>query len=131
MAAEAAAAAAQPEPLADPLAGELRAPDPAASASGSDWGRGGASEAASPAVTPPQPAAFLGFDAGRRNSVAALDDETIALVAGAGVFLLHLPTGGQRHLRSRDGGGVGALAVHPQRTCFAVAEKRRDGPPSM
>ncbi|GBF92887.1 hypothetical protein Rsub_05723 [Raphidocelis subcapitata] len=127
-------AAGAEQPPADPVqAQEL----PAAAASDGGCGAGVAAAvaeggaAAKAAVNAPQPALFLGFDAGRRNNVAALDDETIALVAGAGVVLLHLPSGSQRHLPSRDGGGVGALAVHPARTCFAVAEKRRDGPPNI
>ena len=27
--------------------------------------------------------------------------------------------------------GVGAVAVHPEQTCFAVAEKRREGKPTV
>ena len=32
-------------------------------------------------------------------------------------------------LRGSD--GVGAVAVHPEQTCFAVADKRRDGKPTV
>ena len=27
--------------------------------------------------------------------------------------------------------GVGAVAVHPEQTCFAVADKRREGKPTV
>ncbi len=32
-------------------------------------------------------------------------------------------TGAMRYVLGRDGGGIGAVAVHPSRTCFAVAER--------
>jgi hypothetical protein len=73
----------------------------------------------------------LGFDLSRRHNLVALDSETLAIAAGAGVLLLHLPTMRQRHLPARDGGGVGAVAVHPKGAAFAVAEKRRDHAPNM
>jgi hypothetical protein len=74
---------------------------------------------------------LLGLDVARRHSLVALDADTVAVPAGSGVLLLHLPTLGQRFLPSRDGGGVGAMAVHPQRRCFAVAEKCPKGAPNM
>jgi cilia- and flagella-associated protein 44 len=76
-------------------------------------------------------ARVLGVDVGRRNGLAALDADTVALAAGNAVLLLHLPTMGQRLLPTRDGGGVGAIAVHPRGTCFAVAEKCAERAPNM
>lgn len=42
-----------------------------------------------------------------------------------------MQTGEQRFLRGRDGGGIGALAVHPERRFFAVGEACRTGPPHV
>lgn len=75
--------------------------------------------------------AVLGVDLSRRHGLVALDADTLALVAGSGVLLLHLPTMAQRLLPSRDGGGVGAIALHPRRSCFAVAEKCQQRAPNM
>jgi hypothetical protein len=73
----------------------------------------------------------LGLDMARRHNMVALDGETLALAAGGALLLLHLPSMTQRHLSSRDGGGIGAVALHPKRTCFAVAEKCQGRPPNM
>lgn len=76
-------------------------------------------------------AAMLSFDVGRRGCVAALDEGTLAVATGSGIVLLALPSLTQRHLPSRDGGGVGAIALHPGGACFAVAERCRERAPNM
>jgi hypothetical protein len=95
--------------------------------------------AAAAAAAPPsgadaprcEPLRALGFDTGRRGGGVALDAATVALPGGSGVLLLELASLRQRLLPARDGGGVGALAVHPQRSCFAVAEKCAECAPNM
>lgn len=74
---------------------------------------------------------ILGFDLSKRHNLVALDDQTIAMAAGNNVLLLDLATLQQRYLPARDGGGIGAVALHPKRSCFAVAEKCREHAPSM
>ncbi|MEQ2227439.1 hypothetical protein ILYODFUR_037743 [Ilyodon furcidens] len=44
-------------------------------------------------------------------------------IAGNLLVLLDVSTKQQRYLRSCSGGGIGALAVHPTREFFTVAEK--------
>ena len=93
------------------------------------------------ATSTPTPARVLNFDVGRRGGVVALDADTIAVIAGSALLVLSLRAGSSggggdgaavRHvLPSRDGGGIGAVAVHPQRTHFAVAEKCRERAPNM
>jgi len=73
----------------------------------------------------------LGFDLHRRHNLLVLDSDTLAVAAGSVVLLLHLPSMTQKHLSTKDGGGVGAIALHPQRTHFAVAEKCRHRAPNM
>ncbi|KAI8470236.1 MAG: hypothetical protein J3K34DRAFT_459006 [Monoraphidium minutum] len=73
----------------------------------------------------------LGLDVSRRHNLLALDADTLALAAGNTLLLLHLPTMAQRHLPTRDGGGIGAIALHPRRTHFAVAEKCSQRPPNI
>ncbi|WIA29897.1 hypothetical protein OEZ86_012366 [Tetradesmus obliquus] len=50
---------------------------------------------------------------------------------GCMVLLLHLPTMKQRWLPGRDGGGVAAVAVHPSRQHFLVAERCKSRPPAI
>ena len=59
----------------------------------------------------------------RRHNLGFVTDDTLALAVGNFVQLLDLRTGAQSHLPGLDGKGIGCVAVHPQRTCFAVAEK--------
>ena len=76
-------------------------------------------------------ASVLAWDLSKRNNLVALDDDTVAVAAGGVLLIIHLPTMSQRHLQSLEGGAIGAVTVHPQRTCFAVAEACRDRAPNM
>lgn len=73
----------------------------------------------------------LSLAASKRANMHLLDSETLVMAAGCSVLLLHMPTMQQRFLPGRDGGGVAAVAVHPGRKRFAVAEKCRSRPPNM
>jgi len=74
---------------------------------------------------------ILSTAASKRANLHMLDDQTLAMAAGCAVLLLHLPTMQQRFLPGRDGGGVAAVAVHPDRKLFLVAEKCRSRAPNM
>eukprot|EP00754_Rhynchopus_humris_P046274 Rhum_TRINITY_DN5785_c0_g1::Rhum_TRINITY_DN5785_c0_g1_i1::g.18312::m.18312 len=60
----------------------------------------------------------------RLSNLHHIDDTTVLTACGNMVLLVDIQTGAVRHVvRGRDGGGVGSVCAHPDRTCFAVAEK--------
>ncbi|XP_047247740.1 cilia- and flagella-associated protein 44-like isoform X2 [Girardinichthys multiradiatus] len=65
----------------------------------------------------------FGYDSRRRSNLKLLDETTLMFIAGNLLVLLDVSTKQQRYLRSCSGGGIGALAVHPTREFFTVAEK--------
>jgi len=67
----------------------------------------------------------------RHNNLHLIDDETLIMACGSVVMLVHIPTKQQRYLAGRDGGGIAAIAVHPSRQHFLVAEKCKTRPPNM
>jgi hypothetical protein len=73
----------------------------------------------------------ISFNAAKRNNLHLLDDDTLLMGVGCMVLLLHLPTMKQRWLPGRDGGGVAAVAVHPSRQHFLVAERCKSRSPNM
>jgi hypothetical protein len=73
----------------------------------------------------------ISFNAAKRNNLHLLDDDTLLMSVGCMVLLLHLPTMKQRWLPGRDGGGVAAVAVHPSKQHFLVAERCKSRPPNM
>lgn len=90
---------------------------------------------AAPAVDAPDPSSCLrqivSFNTAKRNNLHMLDDETVIIAVGSVVLLLHVPTKQQRYLPGRDGGGIAAVAVHPNRQYFLVAEQCRSRAPNM
>ncbi|KAJ9527700.1 hypothetical protein QJQ45_025974 [Haematococcus lacustris] len=74
---------------------------------------------------------LLSLDAQRRNNLAWVEEDTLAVVAGNNVVFLKLPAMTQTYLAGVDGGGIGALAVHPSRKFLAVAEKCRHRAPNL
>jgi hypothetical protein len=74
---------------------------------------------------------ILSLAANKRSNLHLLEDGTLVMAAGCAVLLLHIPTMQQQFLPGRDGGGVAAVAVHPNRQLFLVAEKCRTRPPNM
>lgn len=73
----------------------------------------------------------LSLAAAKRANLHLLEGGTLAMAAGCAVLLLHMPTMQQRFLPGRDGGGVAALAVHPNKQLLLVAEKCRSRAPNM
>ncbi|KAM3935997.1 cilia- and flagella-associated protein 44 [Leptodactylus fuscus] len=65
----------------------------------------------------------FGYDCTKRANLHLLDDQTLLYVAGTMAIILGLRTHAQQYLRSSSGQGIGAVAVHPSRSYFAVAEK--------
>ena len=65
----------------------------------------------------------VGFAAERYNNVHVLGASYIAFIAGNTVQVYNVDTKACTVLQGRDGGGIGAIAVHPSKTFFAVAEK--------
>lgn len=74
---------------------------------------------------------ILGLDSYRRNCFALITDDMIITASGSSVILLNLNTMAKTYLHGLDGGGIGAVAVNPQRTVFAVAEKCRYRSPNV
>ncbi|XP_069800651.1 cilia- and flagella-associated protein 44 isoform X2 [Dendropsophus ebraccatus] len=65
----------------------------------------------------------FGYDCTKRANLHLLDDQTLLYVAGTVAIILGLKTHEQQYLRSSSGQGIGAVADHPSRNYFAVAEK--------
>ncbi|XP_036602238.1 cilia- and flagella-associated protein 44 [Trichosurus vulpecula] len=65
----------------------------------------------------------FGYDSTKRSNLQLLDSQTIIFIAGNQIVFVDLRTHEQRYLRSSSGRGIGALAVHPDKTYFVLAEK--------
>ncbi|XP_072470087.1 cilia- and flagella-associated protein 44 [Notamacropus eugenii] len=65
----------------------------------------------------------FGYDSTRRANLQLLDSETLIFIAGNQLVFVDLRTYEQSYLRSSSGRGIGALAVHPDKTYFVLAEK--------
>ncbi|XP_052805423.1 cilia- and flagella-associated protein 44-like isoform X2 [Mya arenaria] len=65
----------------------------------------------------------FGYDCMKRANLHILDEKTVLFAAGNLVLILDLNSKEQKFIRSTSGGGIGAIAVHPSRKFFAVAEK--------
>ncbi|XP_031554688.1 cilia- and flagella-associated protein 44-like isoform X2 [Actinia tenebrosa] len=65
----------------------------------------------------------FGYECTRRSNLHVMDEDTVLFSAGNVVQLLNIKTQEQSYFRTTGGGGIGAIAVHPSRKYFAVAEK--------
>lgn len=86
----------------------------------------------SPRKAPPKPAGpsvplshAFGFDVERLFNVTYLTETVLIHAVGNTVQMLDLETMKTTYLPGLDGGGIGAVAVHPSRERFAVCEKGR------
>ncbi|EFJ51830.1 hypothetical protein VOLCADRAFT_103323 [Volvox carteri f. nagariensis] len=84
-----------------------------------------AEELRAPVDSRAQILAVLGMDTHRHNNALLLDEDTLVTCIGSHVVFVSLNTSHRRYLRGLDGGGVGAVAVHPSRTLLAIGEKAR------
>jgi hypothetical protein len=74
---------------------------------------------------------LLGVDPYRHHNLHLIDDDVAVTCIANTVVFVTLSTGEQRLLPGIDGGGVGAVAVHPGRQLLAVAEKSRNTAPCV
>eukprot|EP00798_Chlamydomonas_sp_ICE-L_P007462 gene7462-603_t len=74
---------------------------------------------------------ILSLDALKRGNICFIEEDVLMTAAGCNVVFLKLPNMEQEFLPGLDGGGIGALAVHPSRKFFAVAEKCRYHNPNI
>jgi WD40 repeat protein len=63
------------------------------------------------------------FDVVRRGNLKMIDENTALSVCGSRLLILDITTMSQRFFPTVSGRGVGCVAVHPNRTVFAVGEK--------
>ncbi|KAK7895699.1 hypothetical protein WMY93_021024 [Mugilogobius chulae] len=65
----------------------------------------------------------FGYDCKRRANLQLLDEQTLMYIAGNMLVLQDIKSKQQKYLRSSSGQGIGAIATHPDKWCFAVGEK--------
>eukprot|EP00899_Mesostigma_viride_P010867 jgi/Mesvir1/19782/Mv13079-RA.2 len=65
----------------------------------------------------------FGLEVSRRNNVHYIAPEVLLHVSGCQLHILDLIGMSSTYIASLDGGGIGAVAVHPSRKYFAVCEK--------
>lgn len=65
----------------------------------------------------------FGNDSLKRYNLWLVDDETVTFAAGISYNFMNFETGKSQIFFSKDGGGIGSVAVHPNRKFYAVAEK--------
>lgn len=65
----------------------------------------------------------FGYDSNRRNNVHILDMDHIIYSGGVNYFIVNIIDGETQIFFSKDGGGIGSIAVHPSKKYFSVAEK--------
>lgn len=73
---------------------------------------------------------ILSLDASKRNPIHFLSSDVVLLFCGSTLVLFNLNDLKQEYIWGRDGGGIGAVAMHPSRTLFCVAEKSCLGSPN-
>ncbi|CAD5123356.1 DgyrCDS11713 [Dimorphilus gyrociliatus] len=65
----------------------------------------------------------FGYDCHKRCNLNLLDDNHLIWVAGNLAQIIDINTKELQYIRSTSGGAIGHVAVHPQKTFIAVAEK--------
>ncbi|KAM4888299.1 cilia- and flagella-associated protein 44 isoform 3-T3 [Thomomys bottae] len=65
----------------------------------------------------------FGYDCRKRANLQLIDSNSMIYIAGNHLIFLNFKTKEQSYLRSCSGEGIGAIAVHPHKTYFTVAEK--------
>ncbi|EDV19473.1 uncharacterized protein TRIADDRAFT_33519 [Trichoplax adhaerens] len=65
----------------------------------------------------------FGYECTKASNLFMMDTQHVLFSAGNFVQILNLTSGQQQHIRTTGGGGIGAIAVHPEREFFAVAER--------
>ncbi|BBN11831.1 cilia- and flagella-associated protein 44 [Marchantia polymorpha subsp. ruderalis] len=68
----------------------------------------------------------FGLEGSRRNNVVYVKEDMVMHSCGNAVHFIQLSSKKQTFLMSQAGRGIGAVALHPKRHCFAVCEKGKD-----
>ncbi|CAE7195360.1 CFAP44 [Symbiodinium natans] len=76
-------------------------------------------------------ARFMGFDFSRINNAVWTSNEEFAYITGHVVCFMNIHTRQRRFLHGRDNGGIGAVAMSPDMTYFAVAERSITSQPNV
>ena len=63
----------------------------------------------------------FGYDLTRKNNLCLIEDGTVIYAMGNNVVFESTSDGSRKYLLGLDDGGVGCVAVHPNRKMFAVA----------
>jgi cilia- and flagella-associated protein 44 len=67
----------------------------------------------------------------KRNNVLVVNSDTLVTSVGNSVVFYSIATGTRRYVSGRDGGGIGAVAVHPVNALIAVAEQCKFRAPNV
>jgi len=76
-------------------------------------------------------AQILSLESHKRNNIAYIEDDVLVTSAGNNVVFITLSDMTMKYMPGIDGGGIGAIAVHPSRKFLAVAEKCRHRAPNV
>jgi len=76
-------------------------------------------------------ARFMGYDFSRINNAVWTSNEEFAYITGHVVCFMNINTRQRRFLHGRDNGGIGAVAMSPDMTYFAVAERSITAQPNV
>jgi WD40 repeat protein len=64
-----------------------------------------------------------GFDEAKKNNVQILSSTELILSIGSTYQIWDIKSGARKILFNSDGGGIGAISVHPEKRYFAIGEK--------
>ena len=65
----------------------------------------------------------FGMDSNKKNNLWLLDSQTFVYASSISYHFYNFVQGTNQIFFSRDGGGIGSIAVHPSRKYYSVAEK--------
>ena len=72
-----------------------------------------------------------GLDSFRRNALQVLDERTLLAAAGNCIFFIDTETRAVECVQGPEEGGVGAIAVHPDKSRYVVCDKQRTTQPMI
>ncbi|KRX11116.1 WD40-repeat-containing domain [Pseudocohnilembus persalinus] len=65
----------------------------------------------------------FGYESNKRYNIEILDNDHMIFAGGVNYFIVNINDGDTRIFFSKDGGGIGAISVHPSKKYFSIAEK--------
>lgn len=66
---------------------------------------------------------LFGYDSLKKYNLNLLDDKNLIFIAGTSYVIFNMETRLSKKYFTKDGGGIGSIAVHPEKKYFAVCEK--------